>query len=299
MKKSGMIRDFLRSARTNFIYLFIAMGIFYLFLLIAIFWFVSAAMNTAGETAARLIDLVASSVAQSSASVEEFLSYAFGQLQWDGNLFAFVLRLLDPAWIKSTIVGFFEVLNVSTEGFDAQFASIAQNFTATLKAEISAALVCAALGVIFANLATRYAIRRRSVKRGFKRFLVAHTLVPVAQSLVLIAAVLLLSIIHFYGILLFAAILLLSSGLALFSSWLVHRDGTLRLKDVITVRNVLSQLAVSGIVLAFDLVLGILLLLINPLLAILIMIPFLLYSFNLADVNADRFVCTLTDQNEA
>ena len=294
MEKNGMIRDFLRSVRENFIYLFIAMGIFYLFLLIAVFGFAAALMSTAGRTLTELGELIGSSVAQSSASLEEFFSYAFGQLQWDGNVLKFVLRLLDPAWIKETLLGFFEVLNVSSEGFEAEFTAIASAFASDLKAAFAAAATVCTLGIVLANYATRYAIRRRSVKRGLKRFIIAHTIVPVVQSIVLIGAILLLSVVHLYGILLFAAVLLLSSGISLLSAWLIHRDGTVRLGEVLTLRNMLSQLAVLGIVLLFDLLIGVGLLLINGLLALLIMIPFLLFSFNLADVNADRFICRFT-----
>lgn len=294
-----MIRTSLKTFFKNLVFLFIPMGIFYLFLLIAGIWFVSEIFSLAGSTLSRLTALIDRSAAASSASVNEFLSYSFGKIDWDGGLFAALKQILTTGWIKETVEGFFGTLNATTEGFEEELGVIVEDFSSTLMTAVSLAVSFIVLGVLLANFMTRFAIRRRSAKRGLKKFLLAHVLVPVVQAAVIVLSIGLFTVIRYYSLLVFCVLLLLLSALSLTASWIVHRDGKVRLREVLTVKNALGQLAAAALFLLMDLVIVLLLFLADPLLAVLLAIPFLLYTFNIVDLNTDVFVCALAGEREA
>lgn len=296
--KPSIIKTSILNFKNNLLLLFIPMGIFYLLLLIALFGALAMLVQGLTDTLNTLVALIKTSAEQSSASVNDFLAYSFGQLQWNGSFLDIVRQISDMGWLQNTLTGFFATLNASTQGFEEQFTAIVQGFADTVKLSVTFAAVLGAAGILLAHYATHYAVRRKTVKSNLKKFLFARLVIPFVQTLLVIAALILLSFTKLYGIFLLIALLLISSGISLLSSWLVHRDKTLKLKDIFTVRNLLSQLAVLGLLLLVDMAVAGLLLLINPLLAVLIMVPVLIYSLNIADVNTDSFICAQIEQQK-
>lgn len=294
-----MIKNSLKNFVKNLIYVFVPMGIFYLFLLLTVFGLIETLGGALGQMISDLAELIHASVEDSSAAVNDFLGYAFGQLKWDGNYAETLRQILSGEWLKSTLTGFFETLNASTEGFEAQCGEIVGAFHTKLVAGMSVAAVLCYIGITAANFATRFLLRRNTAKRGVKKFVIAHTLVPIAQTLILVGFFVLFLFIRLYSLLVFAALLVLMAVLSLTAPWLIHRDKNLKLKDVLTGKNVLSHLAVVGIMIAFVLALSAVLFLINSLLAVLLIVPFALYCFCIADVNTDSFVCSLVENAKA
>lgn len=293
-----MIKNALKNFFKNIIYVFIPMGIVYLVFLIAFFALVAGVIQFAGTMLHDVMALVQTSSEQSSASVTEFFAYSAEQLKWNGNIWDLFRTIFETNWIQNTVVGFFRTLNESTEGFGEQISEIVGTFRTQTVALVSGVAVLCVLGVIFANFITRVAIRRRTAKRGLKKFILAHTVVPLVQALLLIASAVLFSYIKYYSILAVVLFLLIAIVISLVSSWIVHRDGSVKLKDVITLKNILLHLASVGIILLINVVLAVALFLIDPFFAILILIPFVLYSLNVADVNTDSIVCTLIERKK-
>lgn len=290
------IKNSLKNFVSNSVFVFIPMGIFYLFLLIGIVFFVSGFYSALVETLTGLNGLVES--AQNPAgSVNEFLAYLLGELKGtdEGEFFG---KILDAEWIRGVLSGFFGNSGGTGGGFEEEFFAIVEEFTGKASGYFTVMLLLWSLGIVLANYATGFAVRRRNAKRGVKKFLIAHTLVPIVQSLILLGAVFLLSILSLYGLFLFAAILILCSGMALTNAWLIQRDGSLRLKEILTPQNIFSHIAVTLIILLFDFAAALLLWLINSYLAILIMIPVFIYSIKILDVNAEFFICSLLKERE-
>lgn len=293
-----MIRTSLKTFFKNLVFLFIPMGIFYLFLLIAGIRFVSELFANAGSTLSRLTALIDRSAAASSVSVNDFLTYSFGKIEWDSGLFAALKQILTTGWVRETVEGFFKTLNATTEGFEEDLGAIVEDFSSSLTVSVSLAVSLIALGVLLANFMTRFAIRRRSARRDWKKFLLAHILVPVVQASAIVLSLGLFAVIRYYSLLVFCALLLLLSALSLTASWIVHRDGKVHLGEVLTFKNTLGQLATGGLFFLIDAVVFLLLFFVHPLLAVLIAIPFLLYTFNIVDLNTDVFVCTLAGKQK-
>ncbi len=294
-----MIKNTLKNFFQNIVYLFIPMGIFYLFLLITIFGVFAAVTSELGSTLSSITELIHLSAEQSSVSVNDFLSYSLGQLDWESGLLAVVRQILRTGWIGETLRGFFATLDATTEGFEEEFTALIDHFIGSLKAQAAIAVAMSSLGLALANYATRFAVRRHTVKRGLKKFLIAHTVVPIVQSVFVLVAVGVLLLLRLYSLPLFLGIAILTGVLSFLSSWLVHRDKGLRLRDVLTAQNILGYLAARGILFGIDLVLVVLLYLISPILAVLLMVPIVLYTMNVADVDTDSFLCRLAEQTPA
>ena len=265
-----MIKNALKNFTKNLLLLFVPMGIFYLFLIIAIFGMFSAATGSAQKMLADLTELIHLSSEQSSASVNEFLAYSLGQLNWDGSLLNIARQILSSGWLQTTLNGFFQTLNASTAGFEGQMKAIIGDFLASMKAMLAAAFLTLSLGLVCANYATRFAVRRITVKGSVKKFIVAHTVVPLVESILLLVALCFFAVIKIYGTLLLFVLMIFTSGISLTASWLIHRDGMLGLKEVLTPKNIFSQLVAFGLILLIDVALAAVLFLINPLLAVLL-----------------------------
>ncbi len=293
-----MIKNALKNFFKNLLYLFVPMGIVYLFFLIAFFVAVGSVVDIAGSAFLQAFELVRDSVGESSASVNAFLDYAFGQLKWNGNLIEMIIDAFRTRWLSNTIKGFFETLNVSSEGFSEQFNVIMSEFTVKLRALISGVIALCVIGIVAANFLTRVVVRSQTAKRGFKKFLLAHTAVPLAEAILLIGFGVLFAFIRYYTLIALPLFLLAAVAIALTSSWIIHRDKHLKLKEVVTVKNILMHLAAVGLILLINVAVAAVLFSVNALLAILVMIPFVLYSLNIADVNTDAIVCRMIEEKK-
>lgn len=291
-----MVGNCVKNFFKNLIYVFVPMGIVYLFFLIACFVAIGSVVDIAGSAFSQAFALIRDSVDESSASVNAFLRYAFDQLKWEGSFIGMVVNAFRTRWLSTTIKGFFGTLAQSTEGFGEQVDLIMGNFSARLHALISGIAVLCVLGVIAANYLTRIVIRKRTAKPKFTKALLAYTVVPLVQALFVVASVVVLFVLKYYGLLVVAALILISCAFSLTASWIVHRSGGLRLKDVVTLKNILLHLASIGVILLINLVLAVALFFIDTLLAILIMIPLILYSLNIIGTNTDSMVCKMIEE---
>lgn len=290
-----MIKNALKTFGKNLIYVFIPMGILYLIFILAVATFALSAAGDIGTALKELAELVHVSSEQSSASVNEFLAYSFGKIDWDASLFSIVGQMLDLDWLKETVYGFFATLNADTEGFGTQALAILQTLQGRLAAAFSLAVASVGVGIMLAIYATRFAVRRRSAKRGVKKFLLSHTVVPIAQTLVFYAFFALFSVIKLYGFLALVALLALLGILALLSSWLLHGREAMKFRDVLTARNLVQYAAVLGIFVLIDVAVALSVFFIDPILCVLITVPFAIYTLCIADIATDAYILSLAE----
>lgn len=293
-----MIKNALKNFGKNLLFVFVPMGILYLILLIAVFSLIGALTSNVGTTLNKLGTLIGTATQDSSNSVQDFLSYSFAQIDWHNNFFAIIKQILNTRWIQNTVKGFFATLNHSTEGFEEQFGTIIAEFKQKLVSDIAVAGVLCAVGVLAANYATRFVMRNRSAKRNNKHFVATQLLMPLGQSLLFIAALALLATLHWYSLIVFAAFVALIGVVSICTSYFTYRDDSLKIKEVLTARNVLKHAAVLGIITLINAAVAIVLYFINPLLDLLIMMPLVIYSANLCDVNTDLFVIELVQNKK-
>ncbi len=292
-----MIKKSLKNFGKNLIYVFVPMGIVYLFLLIAVFSLIGTVAGAAGDAVTATVDELKVALEESDTSVTEFLSYSFGKINWKDNPFTIIKTILDTKWLSTTIKGFFETLNVSVEGFGDNINAIVATFKKELVAGITVAAVLAVIGLTAANYATRYVMRNRVAKRNFKQFVIAHTFVPLFQTIMGLLSIVLLATIRLYSLLVFVAIVLLMGTVSICTSYLIYRDNTISLKQLLTGKMLLQYAAVLGIIFLLNIAICGILWLISPLLAILIVLPLTIYSANIVEVNTDSYVAETVAKN--
>lgn len=288
-----MIKSTIKNFGKNILYAFIPMGILYLFILIAAFAFVEASVSNISGTLKELSALINASAEESSASVESYLSYAFSQIDWSKDLFGAIKQILDTNWIVNTLKGFFETLNASTEGFEENFTAIVKQFKDKLLLDVGLAVGICALGLILANYATRFTVRRKYAKRNFKKFIIAHTLVPLLQAATIAACLVLFYFIRYYSLIVLFVCGAATGALSIISAYLIHRDGSVKLKEIPIGKGVLQYLAITGIAVAFLVVFAVVTVLINPILGILLTLPLILYTFAVVDGSVEAYVAEL------
>lgn len=294
-----MIKTSLKNFFGSMLYIFVPMGIVYLFVLLALFGFALSAVGSATAMLGDLSDLVSSTVSQSEISVSEFIVYAGEKLTWDGNIFNYIGQIIDTQWVQTTVKEFFELLGSSSDVFTANFTEIVMDFVSSLKAQIAVVIVCCYLGLVFANFATGFVVRRKNARRGIKRWIVANTLIPFVESLVLGGAFALAAEIRYYALLVFAVIVTAYAFLALLSSWILYGNKIVAFKEVVNGRNLLEYLASVAIISLLVVAAFFLVMFINFILAVLIVVPVILYALNIVKVNADSYVKSLAEGRAA
>ncbi len=290
-----MIKTSLKNFCNSILYVFIPMGIIYLFVLLALFGFLNAAIGSATSTLDELSELISGTVTQSEISVSDFIVYAGEKLTWDGNIFNYIGQIIDTEWVLTTIKEFFELLGSSSEAFTADFTAIVVNFSVAIRTQFALAIVCCYLGLLFANYATGFVVRRKNARRGFKKWVVANTVIPFVESLVLSGAFALAGVIRYYSLLVFAVIVTAYAFLALTSSWIVYGNKTVAFKDVVNGKNLLEYLVSVALIFLCVAAFFFLVMLINFVLAALIVIPIVVYALNIIKVNADSYVKGLAE----
>lgn len=293
-----MIKNSLKNFFSNLLYVFIPMGIVYLFVLLAVFMFLGTAVQSFAGSLGDLVELVGTSVEQSSASVEDALAYSFGQIEWNGSLLSVLRQVLDVNWLQSTLVNFFETLNVSTAGFEAEFTAIVSDLKSTLLAQLGGAIALGAAGITIASYVTRFALRRKVAKRNVKKFVIAHTLAPLFEAVCVIAFLFLVSLIKMYSLIAMVAFVTFAGIINLATSWLVYNDKKISLKEVLTPGNVFQHFLFIVIVLVMNVALALLISLFNVVLALLILVPVAIYSINVVDCETDSYICSLVAKKE-
>ena len=297
-----MIWNSLKIFFKNLVYIFLPMGIIYLFLLIAGYHL----LTSLGRDAAAILTPLASLVPEGAegASLLDFLGYLLEALNFEDGLLNVLQRLLSTEWLTETLRGFMTSVGTSEADLDAQLQGVVSAFRLQALKEVGLAIAFCLIGIVLANYITRFVLKRRSVvKRGVggtvRRLVISRTLVPLLQSLLLVVFFILLLYIQYYAVLVTIALLIFLAFFSLTSSWLVYRRSGLKLKEVLTKRNIAKYFAVILIILLLNFAVAAVHLLISPLFAILLILPFVVYSFAIADINTDSYVSTLAEKKRA
>lgn len=290
-----MIKTSLKNFFTSMLYIFVPMGIVYLFVLLAMFGLVGSAIGSAATMLGELSELLRDTVSESNFSVTEFISFAADRLTWDGNIFHYVGQIIDTGWVQSTVKEFFG----STTHITQDFTDIVMEFTSALKLQLTIAISTCVVGVVLANYATGFVVRRKNARRGFKRWIVANTVIPFVESLVLGGAFALAAEIRYYALLAFAVVILAYGFLALVSSWIVYKDKSLPFKEVVNTKNLLGQIASVAVIFLLVVAVFFLVSILNFILAALVILPVVIYAINLIRVNTDSYVLSLLAKKSA
>lgn len=294
-----MLKKALKNFYSNAVYIFIAMGIIYLFLIIVTYFLLFKTISGMGGMFGGILDLIGTTVADSETAIEEFVDYALSEINWEQDFLTVVEQILDTNWLKNTVNGFLHTLDVSAENFTDEFNAILNGFVSDTVGNLILSGSVMFLGVCIANWVTGYAIRRKTAKRNFFQYVLNLILQPVFNATLIFAMVWLLAVLKGYALLLYIVLGIVYEMISFSFSWLIFGRGKVPFKKVITLKNIGMNFLASVIIILINIALLALLGLINIFIALLIAIPVLVYSANILNVNADSYIRSLAQEVKA
>ena len=290
-----MLKKALKNYFKNALYVFVAMGIIYLILIIVVFLFVMNTVQNLGVMFGDIFDLIGNSVSVSGNAVEEFIDYTVDKIDWNADFVSIVKQIMDTNWIKTSIEGFLHTLNVSTENFTTEFDIILQNCLGSVITNLVVAISLLFAGVYFAGVATGYLVRRKTAKKNMKQVILNFIFSPLFLALTVFVLMWLAMLIKGYVLILLVVLGLVYEAISLTQAWFIYGRGKIKYKQAVNLKNVGSNVLAAVIIIAIVIALFVLLSVISKFIAVLVIVPVAVYSVNIIGVNADSYISELSE----
>ena len=290
-----MLKKALTNYFKNALYIFVAMGIIYLILIIVVFLFVMNTVQNLGVMFGDISDLIGNSVSLSGNAVEEFIDYTVDKIDWNADFVSIVKQIMDTNWIKTSIEGFLLTLNVSTENFTTEFDIILQNCLSSVITNLVVAISLLFAGVYFAGVATGYLVRRKTAKKNMKQVILNFIFSPLFLALTVFVLMWLAMLIKGYVLILLVVLGLVYEAISLTQAWFIYGRGKIKYKQAVNLKNVGSNVLAAVIIIAIVIALFVLLSFISKFIAVLVIVPVAVYSVNIIGVNADSYISELSE----
>ena len=290
-----MLKKALKNYFSSALYIFVAMGIIYLILIIVVFLFVMNTVQNLGVMFGDISDLIGNSVSLSDNAVEEFIDYTVDKIDWNADFVSIVKQIMDTNWIKTSIEGFLHTLNVSTENFTTEFDIILQNCLGSVITNLVVAISLLFAGVYFAGVATGYLVRRKTAKKNMKQVILNFIFSPLFLALTVFVLMWLAMLIKGYVLILLVVLGLVYEAISLTQAWFIYGRGKIKYKQAVNLKNVGSNVLAAVIIIAIVIALFVLLSFISKFIAVLVIVPVAVYSVNIIGVNADSYISELSE----
>ena len=290
-----MLKKALKNYFSSALYIFVAMGIIYLILIIVVFLFVMNTVQNLGVMFGDISDLIGNSVSLSGNAVEEFIDYTVDKIDWNADFVSIVKQIMDTNWIKTSIEGFLHTLNVSTENFTTEFDIILQNCLGSVITNLVVAISLLFAGVYFAGVATGYLVRRKTAKKNMKQVILNFIFSPLFLALTVFVLMGLAMLIKGYVLILLVVLGLVYEAISLTQAWFIYGRGKIKYKQAVNLKNVGSNVLAAVIIIAIVIALFVLLSFISKFIAVLVIVPVAVYSVNIIGVNADSYISELSE----
>lgn len=290
-----MLKKALKNYFSSALYIFVAMGIIYLILIIVVFLFVMNTVQNLGVMFGDIFDLIGNSVSVSGNAVEEFIDYTVDKIDWNADFVSIVKQIMDTNWIKTSVEGFLHTLNVSTENFTTEFDIILQNCLGSVITNLVVAISLLFAGVYFAGVATGYLVRRKTAKKNIKQVILNFIFSPLFLALTVFVLMWLAMLIKGYVLILLVVLGLVYEAISLTQAWFIYGRGKIKYKQAVNLKNVGSNVLAAVIIIAIVIALFVLLSFISKFIAVLVIVPVAVYSVNIIGVNADSYISELSE----
>ena len=294
-----MIKSSLKNYFKNLPYLFVPMGIIYLFAVFSAVMLVERTVNAAGVMLDGFVELFSSTVNNASGIVGDYFDYAFSQIDWNGNFFDTVSEVVNTDWVRTTVVGFLETLDVTVADFGDKAQALVGDFVGAIRTRIIAAVVVIVLAVAIAGFVTRKVLRRANAKRGFLKMIVAWLFETIIVTAVTVLAVYLSARFTFALPATVTVYVIITCFLSLLGAWVVHGRKSLRIGEIVDAKNILTYFLSSVLVWLIAIAaVALVWLVFGGLLAVLVAVPLAVYTGNIVDVNADSYVLSRAEEKD-
>ncbi len=293
-----MIKNGIKNFFVNLKHFFTPLGVFALFVIIGLSVAIPAcisAVSTLADDAARIcndtsIDLNA---------LGDGVMRSVRALDWSNPTDA-MQTILSEGWLKNTFVTCVDALVVSGgETAASQIAVAAETAVSGVAAGFVALVVFAVLGIAAGYMLTKFSVRRNMAKRGLWKFILAAAVDAVLTVLLIILTVWIEAINSVSGVIAGVLSMLVLGLIALLEAYLVHGRKKVRMRQVVSIGNVLKLFCVNLIIIAVAFSFSFIVLAVaNIVVGVFICLPLIEIAAIVMSLNAEAYVKDLAAQEE-
>lgn len=279
----------------NILYVFIPMGIVYLAILVFLYNFITSSAQDVMNLINQISSLVGEQVDVGSESVVAYLNSVLQQINFHGSVADVLIQLFDGSFLKNAINGLLELLFENFDGAQGDINNLVNQTVNSLVRNLTVNLVLILLSIPVSSLLTSMAIRRSSARKTLPQKIISYIVKP-------ITFVFYTAIVFFFGALWSPSIfitlfiiLILNSYVSLFQAYVIYNDRHIKFREIVTLKNALFFFLSDVIIFAIVVLLVILFyLLFNVLYALILAIPFFIYTTNILSVGTEAYVYSKT-----
>jgi len=293
-----MIKQNLKMFFKNIAYVFVPMGIIYLFLILILFTFAQFFLNKTASTINSIGTLIDQTISFNQTELTDYMKNAFGQINFENDFGTVLKEVFDTEWITKTINGFLKIITDSSTEFTDEVNKQINDYALALQNRLIYSLVCFALSAYLAVFVTRFILRKTNYKRSIFKAILASIINATLIAFILSITTYLVALWKFS--LIFSSLIhvIVISYTSLLLSWLVLGYKKISFKEVVNFKNTFYQILSEIIMMAIAIVfVGLVNVIFNSLLAFLVALPILIYIASLIGIIFDSYVYSLVIKN--
>ncbi len=231
-------------------------------------------------------------------ALKESVVSAFQALNWSEPLEAIKI-MLSRDWLMQTLQMSLSTFVESMDVYTVPLTAAIDTFCISVFAAFVGLIMFVILGVIGGYFLVKCFVRRNTVKRTFKKYILANIVDTLLSFLIIFVCAWLYTlwkysifISVFFAFIIFGAI-------ALFEAYIIHGRKTVNRADIVNVKNIVKLFVVDMLILAITALLVMLLILITNLyVGIFVGIALVQIAFVVIGINAESYVVELVAKNQ-
>lgn len=231
-------------------------------------------------------------------ALKESVVSAFQSLNWSEPLEAIKL-MLSRDWLMQTLQMSLSTFVESMDVYTVPLTAAIDTFCISVFAAFVGLIMFVILGVIGGYFLVKCFVRRNTVKRTFKKYILANIVDTLLSFLIIFVCAWLYTlwkysifISVFFAFIIFGAI-------ALFEAYIIHGRKKVNRADIVNVKNIVKLFVVDMLILAITALLVMLLILITNLyVGIFVGIALVQIAFVVIGINAESYVVELVAKNQ-
>lgn len=231
-------------------------------------------------------------------ALKESVVSAFQALNWSEPLEAIKL-MLSRDWLMQTLQMSLSTFVESMDVYTVPLTAAIDTFCISVFAAFVGLIMFVILGVIGGYFLVKCFVRRNTVKRTFKKYILANIVDTLLSFLIIFVCAWLYTlwkysifISVFFAFIIFGAI-------ALFEAYIIHGRKKVNSADIVNVKNIVKLFVVDMLILAITALLVMLLILITNLyVGIFVGIALVQIAFVVIGINAESYVVELVAKNQ-
>lgn len=231
-------------------------------------------------------------------ALKESVVSAFQSLNWSEPLEAIKI-MLSRDWLMQTLQMSLSTFVESMDVYTVPLTAAIDTFCISVFAAFVGLIMFVILGVIGGYFLVKCFVRRNTVKRTFKKYILANIVDTLLSFLIIFVCAWLYTlwkysifISVFFAFIIFGAI-------ALFEAYIIHGRKKVNRADIVNVKNIVKLFVVDMLILAITALLVMLLILITNLyVGIFVGIALVQIAFVVIGINAESYVVELVVKNQ-